>query len=101
MSGIVSVTTWFGKQYLLFMTVIIQSVNSIYFAEGRSSNDPHSQIYAGDKAFSAVEAYTLSQFISSISDKFYAYIAFHSYGQKLLIPYSYTTEHLDNYDDEV
>lgn len=43
----------------------------------------------------------MSEFIKSISDKLYAYISFHSYSQLLLFPYGHTSEHLENYDEEV
>ncbi|KAL6261345.1 hypothetical protein P5V15_006442 [Pogonomyrmex californicus] len=58
-----------------------------------------SETYAGNAPFSAIETRTMSEYIRSISDKFYAYISFHSYSQLLMFPYGYTTAHLENYED--
>ncbi|XP_011690613.1 PREDICTED: zinc carboxypeptidase isoform X2 [Wasmannia auropunctata] len=60
---------------------------------------PCSEIYAGSKPFSEIETKSMSEYIKSISDKFYAYISFHSYSQLLMYPYGYTKEHLDNHED--
>lgn len=62
---------------------------------------PCSEIYAGSEPFSEVETKTMSEYIKSISDKFYTYISFHSFSQLLMYPYGYTEEHLDNYKDLV
>ncbi|XP_043287320.1 zinc carboxypeptidase-like [Venturia canescens] len=67
--------------------------------QGGASSSPCSETFAGTAPFSDIETKTLSEYIRSISDKFYAYIAFHSYSQLLLFPYGHTTEHLDNYDE--
>ncbi|KYN17307.1 Zinc carboxypeptidase [Trachymyrmex cornetzi] len=40
----------------------------------------------------------MSEYIKSVNDQLYAYIAFHSYGQLLMIPYGYTNAHIFNYD---
>ncbi|XP_011690610.1 PREDICTED: zinc carboxypeptidase-like [Wasmannia auropunctata] len=66
---------------------------------GGSSNSPCSDIYAGDAPFSEIETKSMSQYIRSISDKFYAYISFHSYSQYLMFPYGHTKDHLENYQD--
>ncbi|XP_011160936.1 zinc carboxypeptidase [Solenopsis invicta] len=66
---------------------------------GGSSNFPCSETYGGSAAFSEVETKSMSEYIDSISDRIYAYIAFHSFSQLLLIPYGHTTAHLDNYND--
>lgn len=57
--------------------------------------------YEGSKPFSEIETKSMSKYIESISDKFYAYIAFHSHAQMLLFPYGHTKAHLDNYDELV
>ncbi|KYN04252.1 Zinc carboxypeptidase A 1 [Cyphomyrmex costatus] len=67
--------------------------------EGGSSNFPCSETYAGSAPFSEIETQSMSKYISTISNKLYAYIAFHSYSQLLLFPYGHTIAHLDNYDD--
>jgi len=66
---------------------------------GGSSSMPCMETYAGSAPFSEIETKTMSEYISSISNKIYAYIAFHSYSQLLLLPYGHSTEHLDNFDD--
>lgn len=63
------------------------------------SNNPCSNGYAGPAPFSEIETKSMSEYIKTISDKFYAYIAFHSHAQLLLFPYGHTKNHLDNYDD--
>ncbi|XP_031780002.1 zinc carboxypeptidase-like [Nasonia vitripennis] len=65
-----------------------------------ASNDPCSEAYAGKYAFSEMETETLSKYITSISDKLFAYIAFHSYSQFLMFPYGHSKAHLDNYDEQ-
>ncbi|XP_047362967.1 zinc carboxypeptidase-like [Vespa velutina] len=66
---------------------------------GGSSSNPCSETYAGSSAFSEIETKSLSQYLQSISDKFFAFISFHSYSQLLLFPYGHTKEHLENYND--
>lgn len=70
-------------------------------AEIGASSSPCSETYAGSAPFSEVEARTLSQFISSISDQLEVYLAFHSYSQLLLFPYGHSQEHVSNYDELV
>jgi len=60
---------------------------------------PCSEIYAGSKPFSEIETKSMSEYIKSISEKFYTYLSFHSFSQLLMYPYGYTKEHLDNYED--
>ncbi|XP_011160937.1 zinc carboxypeptidase [Solenopsis invicta] len=64
-----------------------------------ASSFPCSETYSGSAPFSDIETKSMSEYIRSISDKFYAYISFHSYSQLLMFPYGYTKTHLDNYDD--
>ncbi|XP_071574831.1 zinc carboxypeptidase-like [Temnothorax nylanderi] len=66
---------------------------------GGSSFFPCSETYAGSAPFSDIETKSMSEYIKSISDKFYAYISFHSYSQLLMFPYGYTKAHLENYED--
>ncbi|XP_012526206.3 zinc carboxypeptidase [Monomorium pharaonis] len=61
--------------------------------------NPCSELFAGREPFSEIETKSMSEYIESISDKFYAYISFHSYSQLLMYPYGYTKEHLDNHED--
>lgn len=41
----------------------------------------------------------MSQYIGTIHDKIFAYIAFHSYSQLLLIPYGHSNARVYNYND--
>ncbi|KAL6261344.1 hypothetical protein P5V15_006441 [Pogonomyrmex californicus] len=66
---------------------------------GGASNFSCSEIYAGSGPFSTIEAMTMSNYINSISNKFYAYIVFHCYAQVLMFPYAYTTKKIKNYDE--
>ncbi|XP_076649854.1 uncharacterized protein LOC143357326 [Halictus rubicundus] len=68
---------------------------------GGASNNPCSETYGGSSAFSDTETKTMSQYITSISNKFYAYLSFHSYSQLLLFPYGHTKQHLENYNDSL
>ncbi|RZC37059.1 Peptidase M14 and/or Propep M14 domain containing protein [Asbolus verrucosus] len=70
-----------------------------HFNEGGTSDDPCSSMYCGPEAFSEPSMKSLSEYISTIGDNLEGYISFHSYSQVLLIPYGYTTEHLDNFDE--
>ncbi|CAH0721951.1 unnamed protein product, partial [Brenthis ino] len=65
-----------------------------------SSNPCDYQLYAGSRPFSEIETQTLSDYISEI-DNLLFYVAFHSYAALLLVPYSDSTEHINNYDDLV
>ncbi|CAD6208967.1 GSCOCG00010780001-RA-CDS [Cotesia congregata] len=67
--------------------------------QGGASSFPCAETYAGSSAFSDIETKTMSEYITSIGDKFFAYIAFHSYSQLLLFPYGHTTAHLDNHNE--
>ncbi|XP_014206604.1 zinc carboxypeptidase-like [Copidosoma floridanum] len=67
--------------------------------KGGASRNPCAETYAGRGPFSEVETRSMSRYISSIGDKLFAYIAFHSYSQLLLFSYGHTRRHLDNYDE--
>lgn len=84
----------------LFQIFILHYYNSLFPAKGFTAM-PCSELYAGSKPFSEIETKSMSEYIKSISDKFYAYISFHSYSQLLMHPYGYTKQHLDNYEDLV
>ncbi|XP_011496108.1 PREDICTED: zinc carboxypeptidase-like [Ceratosolen solmsi marchali] len=57
--------------------------------------------YGGTKAFTEIEAITFSEYIKSISSKIFCYITFHNLGQRLVIPYGYSSERMDNYEDAI
>lgn len=67
---------------------------------GATNNPCDYQTYGGSKPFSEIETKTLSAYIASI-ENLQAYVAFHSDAQMLLLPYSDSTTHVDNYDDLV
>lgn len=81
------------KEYLIIQFIIILA--------GGSSSNACSETHAGSSAFSEIETKSLSEYLKSISDKFFAYISFHSYSQLLLFPYGHTKDHLENYNDLV
>ncbi|EGI64556.1 Zinc carboxypeptidase A 1 [Acromyrmex echinatior] len=62
------------------------------------NNNACSDTYPGNRAFSEIETKTMSEYIKSVKNQLYAYIAFHSYGQLLMTPYGYTNAHIFNYD---
>ncbi|XP_055682668.1 zinc carboxypeptidase-like [Lutzomyia longipalpis] len=68
--------------------------------QGGASNNPCSDTFAGDSAFSEVETRTLSNYYSSLSG-ISTYISLHAYGQMLLVPFGHTTAPLGNYHDLV
>ncbi|XP_018574461.2 zinc carboxypeptidase [Anoplophora glabripennis] len=70
-----------------------------YWNTGGTSDDPCSEVYGGPTAFSETSTKSLSEFISAIGSRLVAYIGFHSFAQLILIPYGYTADHLDNYDE--
>ncbi|CAG5051367.1 unnamed protein product [Parnassius apollo] len=58
------------------------------------------QTYAGSRPFSEIETRTLSSYIQNI-DNLLVYVSLHSYAAMLLIPFSDSTQHVDNYKDLV
>ncbi|XP_026666633.1 zinc carboxypeptidase-like [Ceratina calcarata] len=75
------------------------SYHRLDIVNGGTSPNPCSETYPGDKPFSETETRTMSEYIGSIQDKIFAYIAFHSYSQLLLIPYGHTNKRIENYND--
>ncbi|PSN45351.1 hypothetical protein C0J52_06535 [Blattella germanica] len=73
-------------------------VTDRFWRKTRSSGDPCSLIYPGPKPFSEVETLRLSEYVREIRDNVQVYLDFHSYSQILMFPYSYTTNHTDDYD---
>ncbi|KAJ8927937.1 hypothetical protein NQ314_019568 [Rhamnusium bicolor] len=69
-----------------------------FWNHGGTSNSPCTEIYRGPVPFSEPSTRSMAEFISSVGDQLVAYISFHSFSQLLLIPYGYTDEHLDNYE---
>ncbi|KAL0894178.1 hypothetical protein ABMA27_014203 [Loxostege sticticalis] len=69
-----------------------------WLQHGATSDPCNYQTYGGSKPFSEVETKTLSEYVASL-ENLLAYVAFHSDAQILLVPYSDSEEHTDNYDD--
>lgn len=69
-----------------------------FWNSGGASASPCAETYSGPSAFSEPSTRSLSEFIATIANRLVAYISFHSFSQMLLIPYGYTTAHLDNYN---
>lgn len=72
-----------------------------HFNDGGSSTNPCSETYSGPQAFSEPLTRSISEFITTIGPELQAYIAFHSYSQLFLLPYGYSSQHLENFDDLV
>ncbi|KAJ6648916.1 Zinc carboxypeptidase A 1 [Pseudolycoriella hygida] len=70
----------------------------LYNDEGASKN-PCSSSYAGPYPFSEPEIQALSQFYLNFAPSVKMYLAFHSYGQYILLPYGYTFVLPRNYHD--
>ncbi|XP_075983182.1 uncharacterized protein LOC142981271 [Anticarsia gemmatalis] len=58
-----------------------------------------SEKYCGAQAFSELESKAMADFIQSKSSNLEYYISFHSYGQYMVIPYAYSKQHFENYDE--
>ncbi|XP_063378566.1 zinc carboxypeptidase-like [Cydia fagiglandana] len=71
-----------------------------WLKHGANDNPCDYQVYGGSKPFSEIETRTLSQYISNV-ENLLGYIAFHADAQMLLLPYSDSKEHNDNYNDLV
>ncbi|XP_011698097.1 PREDICTED: zinc carboxypeptidase A 1-like [Wasmannia auropunctata] len=62
------------------------------------SNNPCAEDYPGESPFSEIEMKTMSEYIKVNARYFYAYVSFHSFGQRLMFPYGYTETHIFSYD---
>ncbi|XP_047994436.1 uncharacterized protein LOC125232721 [Leguminivora glycinivorella] len=73
----------------------------IAFGTDATETSKKSPIYAGPKPFSEPETKSLRKFMKSASKGLTIshYISIHSYGQLFIIPYAYTTEHLENFSE--
>jgi len=70
-----------------------------HWLEIGASTNPCSETYAGPSPFSEIESRLLANFLTSMSDKFDVYLAFHSYSQLLLFPFGHNNDHISNYDE--
>ncbi|EDW04274.1 zinc carboxypeptidase [Drosophila grimshawi] len=77
-----------------------RNFDSQWMVNNGASDDPCSETFAGPVPWSEPETKALSDYLTSIRDKFSVYISFHSYGQWLLSPYGHTKEEFpENYND--
>ncbi|XP_013192072.2 zinc carboxypeptidase A 1 [Amyelois transitella] len=58
-----------------------------------------SEIYCGPRAFSEKESSAMRSLLDKFKGKITHYVAFHAYGQYMIIPYAHIKEHVENYDD--
>ena len=75
-------------------------VLSVYLATGVSSN-PCGETYPGIYAASEPEVAAISGFVGNNSAMFDFFITLHSYGQLWMLPYGYSNELPDNYENMV
>ncbi|XP_045776309.1 uncharacterized protein LOC123874828 [Maniola jurtina] len=71
----------------------------IEFGGVGTSSEKHTEIYCGKYAFSEPESAAMGNYVKSLSSNLQYYFAFHSYGQYLIIPYAYSSQHLDNFNE--
>lgn len=65
------------------------------------SADKNEEIYCGPKAFSERESVAMGKLIRSYASNLEYYLAFHSYGQYMILPYAHSQKHLENFDEVV
>jgi len=70
-----------------------------HWAEGGSSDDPCHGLYMGPEPFSEIENRNVRDFILARKDKFIFYNSIHSYSQLILLPWGYTRDLPEDYDD--
>ncbi|CAH1778860.1 unnamed protein product [Owenia fusiformis] len=64
-----------------------------------TNDDPCAQTYAGETAFSEVEALAVGNFIMPRASEFISFITVHSAAQLLLLPWGYTSDYTPDYDE--
>lgn len=65
------------------------------------SHTPSADNYIGIGPFSEVETRELSRHIDSIGSRLTGILSLRSFGQRLVLPFAHTTEHLYNFDEMV
>ncbi|XP_071446834.1 carboxypeptidase B-like [Hetaerina americana] len=70
-----------------------------HWMESGASDDPCSDIFAGEKAFSEPEARALRDYVLANAKNAKAYLTLHSYGQYILYPWGYDTSLPDDWKD--
>ncbi|XP_023166118.1 zinc carboxypeptidase [Drosophila hydei] len=77
-----------------------RNFNSHFMENNGASSNPCSETFAGEVPWSEPETKALSDYLTTIKDKFSVYLSFHSYGQWLLSPYGHTADEFpENYED--
>ncbi|CAK1583873.1 unnamed protein product [Parnassius mnemosyne] len=71
----------------------------IAFGSVDVSSNPLADTYSGKNAFSERESAAMATYVRSKSDRLDFYLAFHSYGQHMIIPYAYSRQHRENFDE--
>jgi len=71
---------------------------SWHFNEGGASNDKCSNMYHGPEAFSEPENVNARDFLKARKGKFVFFNTIHSYGQLILLPWGYTKNLPDDYE---
>lgn len=66
-----------------------------------ASNNPCSDTFAGPNAFSEPETEAFKNYVEGIKDQAKLYLAFHSYGQYVLVPYGHTSVRPFNYENQM
>ena len=69
-----------------------------HFNEAGSSTNPCNDLYAGSAPFSEPETKHLSEYLKTVP-RLAAYFSFHAYGQMMMLPYGWTKDLLDNYQE--
>ncbi|CAB3376148.1 Hypothetical predicted protein [Cloeon dipterum] len=64
-----------------------------------ASDSPCSDTYAGPKAFSEPEVKAVADFLLDNMENMKFFLTFHSFGQMWLLPWSYTSERVADFDD--
>ncbi|CAD7086389.1 unnamed protein product [Hermetia illucens] len=64
-----------------------------------ASNQECAETYAGKSAFSEIEMKNMAEYIEKEKDNIRLFISFHSFGQLMLFPYSWTNDPAPNNDD--
>ena len=61
-------------------------------AESNAERDPCSRMYVGPAPFSEPETEAVARFLANHNDSIKAYLAYHSFSQLWMLPYSYSKE---------
>ena len=71
-------------------------------SEDGVDHDPCGRIYLGESAMSEPETRAVANFLSQHNDTLRAYLAYHSFSQYWMLPYSYTKDiNPPNFDELV